>query len=94
MPRKVLLRTLEMEAIQVSAETLEIAASFCGGSIRGVKLPRSKRLIQFRSKITDGEVEAHAEDRDYIVKLAPEMFIVIPDDVFHKLFIDIDPRTH
>lgn len=91
MPRKVALKSDNIVAVMVSVESLELAEKFCSGSIKGTKLPRHERVVEFWSKYRD--TEQIAEMGDFIVKLADNIFEVYPKDMFHKLFKDVDTTT-
>lgn len=81
----------KIHAVRVSTETLEIVADWCNGSIKGIKLPRSNREIEFWS--AGRQSEMRAANGDYIVKLGPNTFEVFPSGMFHAIFKDIDPIT-
>jgi hypothetical protein len=55
-----------MQYLKVTSENLEYAASFSGGRIRGTKLPREDRIVQFDRQY--GEEEARVGD--FIVKFS------------------------
>jgi len=78
----------EIEYIHVTTESLDIAESFCLGSIKGISLPRKDRCIDFWSKNRDTEQRANIGD--YIVRFFPGIFEVYPAEMFHQLFKDTD----
>lgn len=82
------IKNTEIEAIMISTETLEIAERWCNGSIKGTKLPRNERVVEFWCPYR--ETEMIAQQGDYIVKLANGAFDVYPRALFQYLFEDID----
>jgi hypothetical protein len=87
--RKKQIKHSEVQAVMVSSETLEIAAEWCGGDIKGIKLPRSQRGIRLFSKLR--QTELRAENGDFIVEVAPGVFEVLPPKIFHAMYVDVDP---
>lgn len=55
---------IEVEAYQLTIETLETVERWCGGQIKGMKLPPEHRCIDIQTY--KGEIRA--EIGDYIVK--------------------------
>ena len=66
-------------AMQVTAENLLKAESWCNGSIRGTRLPVDQQEIEIS--------EDRARVGDWIVEVAPRRFSVISDIDFDSLYI-------
>lgn len=73
------------EALRVTPENLEIVEAWCGGSIKGTRLPREQRCIDIQTYF--GEMSANVGD--WIVK-EDHYFLVYPDEMFTELFTSRD----
>lgn len=40
-------RDIPLDAVQVTKDNLEAVAAWCGGSVRGTKLPKSEQVIEW-----------------------------------------------
>lgn len=92
MSRIYLIKDEIVNAVMVTSETLEIAAEFCNGTIKGTKLPRDQRAIDFFCPYR--QTEMRAENSDYIVKYSDKIFDVMPKEMFRALFEDIDDTPY
>lgn len=92
MPRLLKIRNTNVEGAMVCGETLEILANWCNGSVKGTMLPRSQRSIEFWCSYR--QMEMNAENGDYIVKLADDLFDVYNRKTFRLLFKDIDDTPY
>lgn len=68
------------EAVQVTTGNLEEVAEWCGGSVRGTKLPAEDRVVQWYSFFNDCQYACGIGG--YVVKLKDRDFIPCDDDVF------------
>ena len=55
-------KEITIHAIRLSEDNQELVASMCNGSIRGTKLPASKRVVQFYCRKADTEHEIDVGD--------------------------------
>jgi len=74
-----------VEARQVTGGNLESVEAWCDGSIHGLLLPRSQRIIE----VNNYGIEQRAEIGDWIVKEANGAFNVYTDEEF-RLMHEVD----
>jgi len=74
-----------VEARQVTVGNLESVEAWCGGSMRGILLPRSQRIIE----VNNQGIEQRAEVGDWVVKEANGTLNVYTDEAF-RLMHEVD----
>lgn len=79
----------EIEARQLSPDNLEQIEAWCGGSVKGILLPRKQRVIDIQTP--DGEMRADVGD--YIVKDSKGGFYPCKPDIFEATYDLIERRV-
>lgn len=74
-------------AKRVTPETVDHIATWCNGSVKGVRLPANERCIDFITA-EDGE-ETRAEIGDWVVKFADKKFTRFTDAFFKNVFLPL-----
>lgn len=80
-------------ARQVTIETMVDIASWCGGAIKGTKLPPADRVIEL---VSYGE-EHQAKVGDWIIRIAhdrsvrrhPYHYLIAENSTFHDIFKEV-----
>lgn len=75
-----------IEAALVTENNLEKVANWCNGAVKGIKLSKADRIIQWHNKLHDSELEAKVGE--YIVKgVHPGDFYPCNAEVFKEKYI-------
>lgn len=69
---------VEVEARQVGTGNMQFIEEWCGGAIKGTKLPAKERVIEIQR---DGE-EIRAGVGDWVIKEAPGLFRTCAGSLF------------
>ena len=75
-------KSIPVEAHQLTIDNLDYVEKWCGGQIKGIRLPLIDRIIAIHTE--DGEYQAAISD--YIVKTENGDFYTCPAYVFNKIF--------
>ena len=75
--------THRLTAAQVTVDNLDALARWCNGSVRGIKLPLEDQEIRLYAP---DDIEQHAHVNDWIVRMAPKIFLVFSDKTFKSIF--------